>query len=447
MCNSSVYNSRQPAINSFVGYNNELKDLKQRLKEGCSFAVIGGRRMGKTSFLKKLEKDLTPVNALASKRAIPYFLDMLAIDDFTTANLYKKLYNLVVNGISGISEWENCKDNEHYDNFIAHIKNAKPHIEKEYGDNWYIVFLIDEIDRAANKLPNDYFFAQLRNLLTVSELKDYFCIVVAGVNLNNLTKAGSPFNNILIHQYLHIFNESEARELVKLNFASINSECEKMLFNVTGRHPFLMQAILEKIRGPVNVFSINEAVVRFLKEHTDFKEWLRTFSDKEITLYYLLSESPDNKLDINAIRQKVSRTIRADIDDLLLVLKYHGIIEHNNLQSPRISSTMFKDWFKKHCPYDNIILPDAATLQNEVVNFINSINSANLQINQKQILLDLVNTISSSIKSMQDSDKTTYKTALKTTTQKIYDILNSDVAKTFKEFYWWINLIVKIVGN
>ncbi|HLC16535.1 MAG TPA: hypothetical protein VJL89_09955 [Thermodesulfovibrionia bacterium] len=51
------YNCTKPG-NIFVGYKDLLEEILEGFYNGNSFAIIGGRRIGKTSFLMQLEKRL-----------------------------------------------------------------------------------------------------------------------------------------------------------------------------------------------------------------------------------------------------------------------------------------------------------------------------------------------------------------------------------------------------
>src|SRR5687767_8740791 len=51
------YNCTEPG-NHFVGYKQLRQDLLDGFRDGHSFAVLGGRRIGKTSLLMQMENDL-----------------------------------------------------------------------------------------------------------------------------------------------------------------------------------------------------------------------------------------------------------------------------------------------------------------------------------------------------------------------------------------------------
>lgn len=68
------YNCTEPG-HLFVGYEEVRRQLMQGFRNGYSYALLGGRRCGKTSLLLQLVQDLQ-VNGLRPFQPLPRFLDI-----------------------------------------------------------------------------------------------------------------------------------------------------------------------------------------------------------------------------------------------------------------------------------------------------------------------------------------------------------------------------------
>jgi hypothetical protein len=98
MTEQNPYNASRPG-NLFVGYERLRHNLLDGFRNGNSYAILGGRRCGKTSLLLQLIQDLQPP-ALAPFIPLPRFLDMQGLDRPTPALLFETMYNLVVQGVA-----------------------------------------------------------------------------------------------------------------------------------------------------------------------------------------------------------------------------------------------------------------------------------------------------------------------------------------------------------
>jgi hypothetical protein len=102
-----------------------------------------------------------------------------------------------------------------YQDFLAQLDAVKLLLDRQYGPDWLVILLIDELDAAVDKLTDDHFFQNLRHLLMVSCYRSHFRLVVSGVQeMVRLTTSGSsPLNN-LRNRYLRILTISEAQQLI-----------------------------------------------------------------------------------------------------------------------------------------------------------------------------------------------------------------------------------------
>ena len=84
------YNCAKPH-NLFVGYDRVLDRIRNGFCNEHSFAILGGRRCGKTSLLLEIERQLTEAG-LAGYRVMPRFLDMQELGEVTPSSLFARTY-------------------------------------------------------------------------------------------------------------------------------------------------------------------------------------------------------------------------------------------------------------------------------------------------------------------------------------------------------------------
>jgi len=104
------YNPAKPG-NLFVGYERLRQQLLNGFLNGNSFALLGGRRIGKTSLLIQIGKDLQ-AEGLAPFTPLPRFLNIQELGRLTPALLFERIYSLVVEEIEAKS-WTGESPKEH----------------------------------------------------------------------------------------------------------------------------------------------------------------------------------------------------------------------------------------------------------------------------------------------------------------------------------------------
>ena len=346
------YNCTRPG-HLFVGYERLRRRIINGFAQGNSYALLGGRRCGKTSLLLQIERDLS-ATTLSSFKPVPHYLDIQSMGKLTPALLFEEIYHIIVQDITA-PPWSSDNPDRAYQHFLKQLDAAKIELDKQYGTDWLVILLIDELDAALASLSDDQFFQNLRNLLMVSRFNRHFRVVASGVKeMTRLISSGSsPLNNLRT-QYLKVLTGKQARELIRKGFDNdFDPELERYLFEVTGRHPYLMQGLLEILWNDKNELGrrkIKTAAREFLREHHDFHRWLEAFGPAEHAIYQTLMNAPNRILTIDKIRTLIDPAFVPEIDDALTVLSFHGIIEDSDPDEPQISSAMFCDWYQKNKP-------------------------------------------------------------------------------------------------
>jgi hypothetical protein len=352
MTGENPYNSTKPG-NLFVGYERLRSQLLNGFRNGNSFAVLGGRCCGKTSLLMQIAQDLQ-AHDLTPFRPLPRLLDVQGLDRVTASLLFEAIYRLVIQEVEA-SPWMPGEFGREYQNFLDHLDAAKPLLDQRYGSNWLIILLIDELDAAIAKLPDDQFFQNMRNLLMVSRFYRHFRLVTSCMReMSGLfSSEGSPLNH-LRNRHLGVLASTQARQLIACGFPDgLDPEVESFLFQLTGRHPYLLQGVLENLwedQAEIDKQAIRQAAREFMNQHATFYRWLDAFHPAEHAIYRLLSEAPDRALHIRDVRHRIDSSLAPHIDEALTVLSYHGLIDDSEPDEPQIAGMLFRDWYRDNRP-------------------------------------------------------------------------------------------------
>src|SRR3954471_14639379 len=129
---NNPYDCSSPG-NLFTGYEQMRRKMARGLKNGNSYALLGGRRCGKTSFLLQLEADLHQ-GVSETHRLLPRILDMQAIAPRSPADFFQAFYALTVQDTDAPAV-----EVKHYQDFLTRMDQAKPLLEQKHGPNWIIV--------------------------------------------------------------------------------------------------------------------------------------------------------------------------------------------------------------------------------------------------------------------------------------------------------------------
>lgn len=332
-----------------MGYNDTRKEILIGLRNGHSFAIIGGRRCGKTSLLMQIEKDILrhKDRFLSPCHPIPVRFSVQEFDYISPDRLFDELYQGIAKQVDGAKAWKNAKNGRDYDNLKRHLKPLIPKLEQKFGPDFLIIFLIDELDASVDKLPDDMIFQNLRNFLMEYKFNRHFRLIATGVaDMARLISSGaSPLNN-LVNKFLTILDAKSALKLVHAGFPKMYDTQD--LFQITGKHPYLLQAILAKLyeKNDWSKAAIKKAGAELLKEQSNhFRRWLSEFDNDVIAVYNCLAQAPVLTMNFFDIKKQTQVN---DVDMALSILSYHGIIDADDPDEPEIAGTFFRKWFLRN---------------------------------------------------------------------------------------------------
>ncbi len=346
----------------YVGNRDLRRDLIRRLTRGRqSFAIIGGRRCGKTSTLKQIQADLTQ-DPSVDRVYFPLYLGPGSFDEaspgvrYSSASIWRKIYDLLVEAIPGIPI-DAIRDESPYRSFLNAVGKAESKFADQYqGREWVSIIMIDEIDAIKKGLDSrTMFFGNLRDLMSASDYRSRFRLVVTGVNdLSGLTTVGSPLSGILATKELGIVDDDSVEELIRIGFGDdLPAHSISCLKDLIGGHPYLLQGILHELyhrRKTVDMTMdpnlVMEASRGFERHYRQtFHIWQEALGERSCAVFGYLSTTGRtvSRVELGDALGYEGRTI----DDALTRLSTHGVIDDSSEREPRICGSMFRTWFER----------------------------------------------------------------------------------------------------
>lgn len=253
----------------FFGREKEIADMRSELSTH-SVALIGGRRIGKTSTLQKLNRALAHADGLL----YPYYLDCSSV--FTHKHFFRRIAR----------DWgtktENIDDPVEFDDVVSQLT------ERHRGK--IPVFLLDEVDRLLKTdQGNDFHEPLFRTFRSLSnEKRCQFVFSGEKLLLGSINNAHSVLFNFPMQVKLAPLSKEVVRRLVSEPFEMLNIWLENV--------DYLIQRIYEISAGHPNIVqTICHALVKVIDE------------DKQANL--LKREHLEKTLDIHQVQADIVETI------------------------------------------------------------------------------------------------------------------------------------------
>jgi hypothetical protein len=362
---SNPYDPHRVDISLFYGRDQLLLDLSSDVNAGRSCAIVGGRRIGKSTLLRKLENSLTeqlPTSAHSGFVVIPVYVDILSI---TSGQSPRPVYAAILSGVfAGLARLK-LIGHEHRDDMtlLAQSPGEESRIFKEVLVRWLavvsqvcfvrIAVLFDEVEPITRSEWGNGFFSNWRSLLNNSpEIYHNICAVFAGAKeMNALCEdVGSPLANILVWRTLSLFHWIDTYHLIQEPAGRrMSDRLARKIFVVTGGHPFLIQFLMQRICGQSRICTeevVDDAARYFLSSHTQvFANWVSNFEEADRTAYVFLAR----KVRPQAKRDLVQLLGDTAANDALSLLCHTGVATKGRKHSEhyRARGTLFRDWFMR----------------------------------------------------------------------------------------------------
>jgi hypothetical protein len=332
-------------------------------RNGASFAIIGGTRIGKTSLLFQIRHALLeqlkgPQNTVIG----PVFLSTHEFPRLSQTVIYRRVVEefrttLAIGGSdeawrSGVRLFD---DKLTEDEAFGAFRQALETIFQSREVDRRIVIMIDEVDELSRYEWSHSFFNNLRHLISQTSAGERIAVIIAGtLAIRSLYEvAGSPFLNVIQGtKTLDLLSRAETEELVgRPTGYRLDPALVRSIFFETGGHPFLVQYLMKHLHDQFEAGldkaterDLDVIVERYFDERTDFETWVHDFTDAEQRIYDIVVKNREG-----ATRAEMVRALGdpKQVNYAIKMLVHIGVVREERPNSNRyvVGGDMFRRWF------------------------------------------------------------------------------------------------------
>ncbi|MFN6516082.1 MAG: AAA family ATPase [Nostoc sp. CreGUA01] len=348
----------------FVGRASEVAAALDQIYNRSHLAIWGGRGMGKTSFLHKLESPQAwEEHGVVLSEAVIVRFSCEQILPFTPVGFWKKILSLLKDNLHAEPELHTYIDTLLIEGRTSR-DSLRQILRKLKRKEKFLVLLIDDYDVALVENPEysehdmQMFLSECRNLAVHSAEGQHMSMIVT--SLKRLHQLGpklnpnaAPWYNHYLFLRLKTFNKAEIDEFLQCFNKKITSEIQEAIKEISGSHPTLLQISSSLISRKIESSNSLDAqeIVNELKSSTRqfFVSIWHRCSQMEQTLLILLA--------LSNLRSRLHQNLSFDLSSLglifsqrereLIKLEEQGILTHTIQEEKNIysfSSSIIELW-------------------------------------------------------------------------------------------------------
>lgn len=328
------YKYTDPATaENFVGRGELVKVMGDDLagSQPNSWAVIGGRRFGKTSVLKAIERNLwarMKEHEVGNRYILPLFVDSKQCSPKSEEHIYgcfiRQLYDFLSNHKTLTLDLSKTKLSDEVARvelfqFENAVKGLAKLFEERYGP-LRVVLLLDELEVMIQYGWSEILFNQLRALVHDGPISKLVKIVVSGsVKVVKARQEGSPLLNAVKIEHLQIVAKADIKRLIKLG-GGVSDNVKKQILKQCGGHPYMAQYVLHHL-WPNGLERVNEQDVKqviddmYKKESLILQGWWDSIGIEGQQAYITLNNNSgwmaENELLAQVARERVEGDVQS----------------------------------------------------------------------------------------------------------------------------------------
>jgi hypothetical protein len=338
-----------------------------------SHAIIAGRRVGKTSLLQALEAHLRASSSVDyGHSAVVVRMTVAALRLATEADFFagvlERLRAQVAaranRGARGPARSGPPLDDGLLDRHAARLitdrslipfEAAVEHIFERlsyvHGPT-RLVLLLDEMDAVLDRGCHELLLGQLRAMVSDGDIADGVRLVVAGSRrfLDDVSRPGSPFLNVLKLHYLSAFEEPVITEL-SARCEGLADGVRQEIWRQTGGHPFLAQYLLHHLWQAGCEHATPEAVSHLVGDFLHdmaptLGGWAKALGSSGLAAYDRIVKRAD-WIDEDTLIEELGPGSGAVGGDLA-ALCYHGfIVQGDHWRRYRCAGELLQQWHQR----------------------------------------------------------------------------------------------------
>lgn len=372
MVSANPYNYNLPVEpEMFFGRQKNIDTLIHHLTTmpGNPIALIGGRRMGKTSLLEIILQRLERFaeESTTGLLQVPIFLDLTGEGVDSPVSFFRlvseETYAILVNLLDKPLHAPPSRLKPPAPAFGRVLKQWNRTTMMQQGCRLRLILLLDECEEIVTQPWAAELYGALRFLLIGRSTRLLFKVVMAGSHrfLTQVSQRGSPLRNVLTYHTLRVLNPHPTFQLIAQPTGGIlTDETVQAVARQSGGHPFLTQYLMHHLWGAelesATPETVQQVAARFPRKRTDFGDWINGLGESRLRVYRYLSENPA-PITENDIRMALTPSL-SDLPQALEALCYHGIVLHQDDKYYQIAGHMFHDWFMANIATENISKPE-----------------------------------------------------------------------------------------
>lgn len=330
-----------------------------------SWAVIGGKRFGKSSVLKMIEAQLTErleACSVGDRRIFPCLVDLKRCNPASAQHIYacilRYLYralqrdwawkdNLKATEIHRITAEDQDLDYISFFQFEDALEGLSRHLDS-YQHPFRLVLLLDEIEAMIGEDWSETLFNQIRSIIYDGFLANIVKVVLTGsANVIRARQSGSPLLNAVKIEHLALLDADDLQFLIARG-GEVPLDVAAAVQVESGGHPFVAQYLLHHAwdHGLAHVTShtIDKIACKLRQSRDDLEGWWQAIGDSGQWAYAILATDED-WLDERVLIEKIQHTEQS-LDHGLSALCYHGLVRRDKSRHRyRIAGKLFFDWF------------------------------------------------------------------------------------------------------
>ncbi|MEZ4730259.1 MAG: AAA family ATPase [Caldilineaceae bacterium] len=372
--------SRPVAPAAFVGRWPAVHRLAAdlTLDDGDSYALIGGRRCGKSSFLAALAHTLgQPAGAdTGDWRPLPLAIDcapltitapgeflahlLLALRRLVDRRLVRHTPHAWPPPVALDAAWFTqltatpALSLQDFTDAVAYMLDQLPTDLLPVR----LILLLDEVDQLIGHPWTEPLFDQLRSLVYSGPHSNRVRLVLAGSRrfIDEVSSTGSPLNNILERHFLLTLPRPGFNDLIA-RAPDLPAAATETVWQQSGGHPWLAQYLLHHTWRTLHEEAATVPPADLVMAHARklqsewaavLEGWSQALEREGLRAYAALATAPD-WLDESAITAAVADP-HLNLKRGLVALCYHGLAIHDGAWFRyRPTSALWQSWFMHNC--------------------------------------------------------------------------------------------------
>jgi nucleoside phosphorylase len=363
MSTANPYNYNLPvAPEMFFGRIADVEHIAKQLlgTPGDSVAVIGGRRMGRTSLLEALLRILEhdAKESASTLLPVPIFLDLRGEGIDSAVTFFRTTCDQIETSLGGVlnltSKARGSITGEHppAPAFRGILENWGRLTLSQTGRHLRVILILDEYDKIVEQPWASELHAALRSLLVGQSTRSALKLVIAGSQpfLTQVRQRGEPLWNVLSYHLLRVLDSQATYDLITRPCGRILADALVRAVAVqSGGHPFLTQYVMHHLWRAglhnVTVETVSQIAAAFVQERNDFQDWMNGIGKTGERVYQALTKA-DKTLTESEIRALITPA-QPDTPQALATLCYYGVVVHDSVSgSYSVAGQMFRAWFE-----------------------------------------------------------------------------------------------------